>query len=366
MSLSGAHTITFNNNGIKQKYLFDKNSMDVEFIKYVKNKVVCEKPRIEEIIELWRIKSLNKEIEVKRTLKYKLVTKKVERRDWKPFGHDSIDTMNKSNYGDDTYIEWSPEILNNSKNRKYIEKYYVEGCNNKYNNEDNKTMQDLIFINTNIPNQLGNLEKYNILISKTNRISNVLTKINRNRKLPGLLPIAKTYIDNNLDTNSRKDKLSNTMVNDIAKTTNHEFDDNGLFIPVHRRSGFRNMMRTRRYRNNNDSNNDSNNEGQNLFRVRKREDQPRFIFVVKGIPDPQYVINTDILDALCNTSHTLRENPKAASIVILKDKQTRKQKNMCLVIFNKEEVKNKVLQECQSSRVLFNNCILSVEDGNNN
>jgi hypothetical protein len=108
------------------------------------------------------------------------------------------------------------------------------------------------------------------------------------------------------------------------------------------------------------------NRDQNLFKVHKRLEQPKFTFVIKGIPDPHTVTHNDILEALCRTSHTLRGNPNVASVFILKDKQSNRQKNMCLVNFRKEDIKNQVLQECQSSRVLFNSCILEVEDGRNN
>jgi hypothetical protein len=349
MSLSGPHKITFINNNETQEYLFDKNSMDVEFVKYVKNTVICESPRTEEIIELWHIKSLDKDVEVKRTLKFNPVSKVTERRDWKPYGYESNDTMNKTNLGDDVFIEWSPSIL-----------YCKNNYSSQYTNNIDNTTQDLIFINTDMNHQLHNMEKHNDLITTTNRISNSLTKINRNHSQPGLLPLAKTYIENNLDGKSKIDKTDNTLVKDIAKSANDDAgDSDGFFVPVHKRSGFKNMMRSKRSPNNGDIE-------QNLFKVHKRIDQPKFTFVIKGIPDPQTVTHTDILEALCRTSYTLHENPNAASVFILKDKETRKHKNMCLVNFRKEDIKNQVLEECRTSRVLFNNCILTVEDGHNN
>ena len=359
MSLTGPHTITFTINGETQEYLFDKNSMDVEFVKYDKNVVICENPRTEEIIELWHIKSLDKDVEVKRTLKYKPVSKVAERRDWKSFGIDSNDTMNKTNVGEDVFIEWTPAILNNSKNMKYVETYCNDNYRAQYSNNISKTTQDLIFINTNMEHQLYNMDKHSSLIERTNNISNSLTKINRNRTQPDLLPVAKTYIENNLDGKSKTDKSSSNMVKDIAKTANDGVDRDGFFVPVHKRSGFKNMKRYKRSPKNSDN-------VQNVFKARKRVEQPKFTFVIKGIPDPQTVSYMDILDALCRTSYTLRENPNVCSVFILKDKQTRQQKNMCLVNFRKEDIKNQVLQECQSSRVLFNNCILEVEDGRNN
>lgn len=360
MSLSGPHTITFINNGETQEYLFDKNSMDVEFVKYVKNIVVCESPRTEEIIELWHIKSLDKDVEVKKTIKFNPISKIADRRNWKPYGYDSNDTMNKTDIGDDVFIEWSPSILKSKKNKKYIENYCKENYSSQCTNNIDNTTQDLIFINTDMNNQLYNMEKYNDLINTTNRISNSLTKINRNHKQEGLLPVAKTYIENNLDGNSKTDKSDNTLVKDIAKSANDDGGDrDGRFVPVHKRSGFKSMMHSKRLSKNGDT-------GQNLFKVHKRVEQPKFTFVIKGIPDPQTVTHTDILDALCRTSYTLYENPSSASVFILKDKETRKQKNMCLVNFLKEDIKNQVLQECQSSRVLFNNCILTVEDGRSN
>jgi hypothetical protein len=358
MSLSGPHTITFSKDGKTQEYLFDKNSMDVEFVKYVKNTVICESPRTEEIIELWHINSLDRDVEVKRTLKYTPISKVAERRDWKPYGIDCNDTMGKATYGDDVFIEWSPSILNNHKNKEYVEKYCNDNYRAQYSSNIPKTTQDLIYINTNIEHQFHNMDKHSSLIERTNNISNSLTKINRNRSMPSLLPTAKSYVENNLITKSKsKDDNGNTLVKDIAKTSRDGGDSDGFFVPVHKRSGFKNMMHSRRSPRNRD---------QNLFKVHKRLEQPKFTFVIKGIPDPHTVTHNDILEALCRTSHTLRGNPNVASVFILKDKQSNRQKNMCLVNFRKEDIKNQVLQECQSSRVLFNSCILEVEDGRNN
>lgn len=360
-----AHKITFSKNGKLTEYLFDKNSKDVEFVKYIKNSVVNDNPRIEEIIEEWYIKSLEEYVEIRKTLKYNLNSKIAERRDWKSFGNvnRNNNTLENTNIGEDVFIEWLPSILDNPKNKNYIEKYCHNNKLFEYTQNSNSTTQDLIYINDAIYNELNDMEKYKDLISRTNNISNNMNKVNKNKKLQYKLPIAKSFIENNVICKDDTLVDSNNIINSITKINNNG-DSKGLFVPVHQRSGFNNIIRNNR--NNNESNRNDNESNRNIFKVHKKMDQPRFTFVIKGIPDPETVNQNDILDALCNTSYTLRENDRLASVFIIKDKNTRKQKNMCLVNFRNEDIKNKVLNECLSSRILFNNCILSVEDGHNN
>jgi hypothetical protein len=362
--MSSPHIITFTKNGESIEYLFDKSSTDVDFVEYVKNSVISVSPRIEETVEKWHIKSLDRDVEFKTTRKYTKVSKIAERRDWESYGTKNTNTMENTLYGEDTFFEWSPSILKNPKNLKYIENYCNDNYRVQYHNNIPKTTSDLIYINTTNKEEQTTLLKYENEIARVNKISDGLNALNKKQMRETLSKLPKTYIENNLDVKATTG--SSSMMKDIAKT-NESNTENGLFVPVHLRTKFKNMqLSIPQQRRLNKNRGNSHNSDDKLFKVHKRLDQPKFTFVVKGIPYPDSTSQSEILESLCKTSYTLRQDPKMASVFILKDKETRKYKNMCLVNFRKEELKNKVLQECQSSRVLMDNCILNIEDGRNN
>ena len=345
------------------KYLFDKTSPDVEFIKYIKSETISAIPRIEIIEEEWRIKSLDKRVKLSR--KYTFTNKIGERRNWDSYGSLSTD---KPTIGEDVYLEWMPSMLSNPDNLTRVRNLVTEYENVKYNIEKMSRNFDLIFINTNANDRLSKIYKtrYEDLITDVNRISERL--LNRNKKLNrnGL-----TIIDNNninISNTSSEDNNNeniNTM-KEIAKTNTSE----GLFVPVHLRSAYKNIIKNTKQSNNVETEIDNNDECESnvkLFQVPKTKQKPKkYTFVIKDIPDPNNKTESCIINTLMDYSLTLQDDPSVVSVYILKNRANGRNKNMCLVNFKKEHIKNKVLEECTRCKITMDNSVLIIEDGKKN
>jgi hypothetical protein len=343
-----AYPIEFiDSSGNKTEYLFDKLSLDVKFLKYSKNEIISNNPRIELVVEEWYIKSLDKIIEFKKTTKY--MNNEGIRRNFQKYGK-STHISNTTSYGDDEFIEWYPHMLNETKNiekvRKYLNKYggIMYGQNVPYT-------EDLIFINVSNMDNMSDINKFELLINDINKCSTLLNNRNKKRNRPGLLSIP----SNNKDI----DNLNNNIINkknDMKKLSDTNKNSNsGLFMPVHLRDNFNKFFPVTE---------DENNSKKELFKVPKNNN--KYKFVIKGINNSINVTHTDIIDLLVKYSPTLSEKPHIANVFILKDKKTNKNKDICLVNFKNEKLKDKVLNECLKHKVLFNNCVLLIEDGYNN
>lgn len=356
--------ILFREGGEEIKYLFDKTSPDVEFVKYIKNAVISETPRVELIEEEWHIKSLDKNIKLSR--KYTFNNKIGERRNWKQYGSLSSD---KSSVGEDVFLEWMPSMLsfpeNLKKARSIVELYEKY----KYNISAMPVDFDLIFINTSCSDRISMMYKsrYEDLIYDVNRISDKL--LHRNKKLNrNGLTITDDILDNDDNENNDNNIKINTM-REIAKTNTSE----GLFVPVHLRSGYKNIMEkdgsnmSDTVENDNEDVLDSDTvvDKPRLFQVPKVKPK-KYTFVIKDIPDPNNKTEQDIIDVLMNYSITLQDNPRAVSVYILKNKSSGRNKNMCLVNFKKENIKKQVFEECTRCKITMDNTVLIIEDGKKN
>lgn len=355
--------ILFREGGEEIKYLFDKTSPDVEFVKYIKNAVISETPRVELIEEEWHIKSLDKNIKLSR--KYTFNNKIGERRNWKQYGSLSSD---KSSVGEDVFLEWMPSMLSFPENLKKVRSIVELYEKYKYNISAMPVDFDLIFINTSYSDRLSMLYKsrYEDLIYDVNRISDKL--LHRNKKLNrNGLTITEDIPDNEYNENNENIANKINTMREIAKTNTSE----GLFVPVHLRSGYKNIMEK-------DSSNMSvsastenvnefepSTDNTKLFQVPKVKPK-KYTFVIKDIPDPNNKTEQDIIDVLMNYSMTLQDNPRAVSVYILKNKSSGRNKNMCLVNFKKENIKKQVFEECTRCKITMDNTVLIIEDGKKN
>ena len=406
------HTIIFKDNDTNEEinYLFDKNSYDVKFVKYITNIVSSIEPRIEEVEELWYIKSLERDVKIKKKYTYSSgkseITKRLELNN---YGKDNINPMDKVSQNEYVFMEWNPSILDNPKNLQIINNYtnkYSLYLKNKIHISNDC---DLIFINENMLNKHKNIkniknkfnfnnnnndnnnndnenenenenERYEDTIKLVNNLSSKMNNYNKLKTNKPVLPIPKSYKGNCIN------KINTNANNSIRKLAEQHIQNNtsNLFMPVIINININNDNNDNDdnddNNDNNDNNNDNNDDNDNgkllgfrnksgLFKVKKYKDSQygkRYTFIIKGIPYPNNTNNECIINSICNVSLIIKNNPSLISIYILKDKKTHKQKNMCLANFNTEKVKNEVLADCIKSRVYLDNCSLIIEDGNNN
>jgi len=118
----------------------------------------------------------------------------------------------------------------------------------------------------------------------------------------------------------------------------------------------------------NSKNNNQKPKKQGVFKVQKNNGhRKKYTFVVKNYGFPESITEDDIKNTLMQYSHTLQNiQSRSWNVYILKDKNTGKNRDMCLVNFYDEEIKNMVLNECLSCSIGINNVIVNIEDGHNN
>lgn len=373
------HIVEYEQDGVMKQYEFSSYSKDVEFRGYKTNKVISTDPYTELVEEKWYIKSLDKEIVLKRTTKY--FGELAKRRQWEQYGNNND---NSASVGEDVFMEWNPEILRNKSVLRQVEKYYYSGGNN------NNDPRDIIYFNQNIStnyvnNYLSPAIQYQDLIKNVNKLSDNKIKNIKTLARKTLLPIPRNDNQNHIT----KSTVNHRHMKTIAQSNTSSSND-GMFVPVHLRKGYKSNRNSRNNTRpgsacstNSDKSNDSsdtktrdtqnNHNNKRLFQVPRRnqhqhQHQKRYTFVFKGLPNPDDLTNEIILNIVYKHSYTFREikDPRMCSVFILKDKNTGKNKNMCLVHFKKEDVKNTVLEELLSQRITHDHVIIHVEDGKNN
>lgn len=368
------HIVEYEKDGVMHQYSFSSYSKDVEFRGYQTNKVISIEPYTELVEEKWYIKSIDKDIIIKKTSKY--YGELAKRRQLEQFGNNN---ENQTTLGEDVFMEWNPELLRNKDVLKKVEEYY-----NTFGNNNNDP-KDIIYFNQNIDTQqvnnyLSPAIQYQDFIKNVNKLSDIKLKSIRTLPRKDLLPTPKN--DNKNHITKITDNHSNMKTLAQSNTSN---SNNIYFVPVHLRKDYKsNKNKTRLSSNSSDksydnlcvnkttsNNNSNNNTDTKLFKVPSRNQQQyqkRYTFVFKGLPNPDYLTNDIIQSILYNHSYTFREikDPRMYSVFILKDRKTGKNNNMCLVHFKKEDIKNAVLKELLSQRIKHDHVIIHVEDSKNN
>lgn len=342
------HIHEYEKDGVTHQYKFDTRSKEVEFVEYVSNKVISKEPYTEEVVEKWYIKPLDCFVKITRTSKY--FGELAKRRQLKKFGKY---TSNYASVGEDVFIEWNPSVLGNSNILKYANNYVKTRAN------DDLDESNVLYFNKNISqndkNSMMCLSRYEDLINNVNEISNNKMKQIRKTNRRQLLPTPRE--GENLVQVSKKE---NEKMKEIS-STNNSSSQNGLFVPVHLRKGITKSHSSQ----NDDTNNNKQSKNSKVFQVPKKQHAPRYTFVFKGLPNPEDLTQDIIKNIIYDNSYTYRtsNNPRACSVFILKDRNTGKQKNMCLIHFKNKELKEQVLSELQNTRITFEHVIITVEDG---
>jgi hypothetical protein len=337
--------------GVKTQYNFDTRSKDVEFVEYISNTVKSLEPYTEEVVEKWLIKPLDKHIKITRTTKY--FGDVAKRRQYNVFCKDK---NNYASLAEDVYFEWNPAVLDTSNIKNHAYQYEMSNGGNDldssnvlYFNKNNQLTDNYI---------LQTQNKYSDLIDNVNSISNKKVKDIRKAKSKPLLNIPRLG-ENRITNNDNFDKMKE------LSSSNSYSSNNGLFVPVHLRNK---QTPASRYdsasRYDPSSRNDSASRNDNIFRVPKRQHAPRYTFVFKGLPNPNDMTPDIIKQIIYTNSPTFRtiKNDRECTVYIIRDKNTGKQRNMCLIHFKTEHLKNNILDELLNTRITYDHVIINVEN----
>jgi hypothetical protein len=351
---------------------FDEKSGDYEFKEYLSNE--WDSDNYSRIIkEKWINVNTHEPKIIKRKLTYSKVI--YDRLHLKHYGNENKN-KNITTLGEDVFMEWGPHLFK-GKNSHIVDNYVKDYLNNIYKVFPEKLIiNNDIQLNNNItylpngktwwdinPNEINELEIKNL----ENLNDNVKNNDNINKEKYSYFP-EQYYIDTTMidfvnkfkkiqntpnllwNKDIKEDRIDNNELisssSSLINTTSNG-DNDGKFIPAHRRTNFRSKA----------NNFDSTEVSYVPLHLRKNNDSIKYSIKLYNFNNLNGVESIDILE-------WVREYDICGyiKITIPKNRKTGKLSSFVFLNFKNEDDKNMAFQILTKNRLKYCHSIISVED----